>query len=459
MALSRLRLRLTAGFAAAFAGGIVLLQLSLFLYLERLGDQRLSSVLDVEAAEVLAAIQSEVAQGSPTAEAVVAELEERTGRVTAIVVTDAAGVRLAARGPRALIDRIPPSAMLPEGAPTDFPLDDEGDLRVLLRPARIGGQAVRVYVAASTARLREDNEALALWLVGSAPVVLLLSLAGGYGISRLTLRPLDRLADAVGRIAPDLALRLPVRTPPDEIDRLATQFNELLDRLQDARRQNTRFVREAAHQLRTPLTLVLGESELALDPPTGPEDPAGALRRIRAAALQMSHRVKDLFLLEEAAAGTRIPLTERVELDGTVLEAVDLFRARAHGLGRRLELGRLEGVEVLGDPILLREAVLELLENACRHGSTEAPIRVEVVREGHRGVMTVENVGPGLPAAWGADGRTSRPESRRGLGLSILRWIATEHGGDLEYSRVGTRTQMALSVPILPSAPPPSQEQ
>src|SRR5258706_7350043 len=123
-----------------------------------------------------------------------------------------------------------------------------------------------------------------------------------------------------------------VHRPADELDQLATHFNALLDRLALARATNLRFLGHAAHQLRTPLTIVRGESALGLERPRVTEDYRAALRRIDLAAEQMSRPVADLFLLAEAEAGERPALTAGVELDGIAVEAVDLMRGRAAGL-------------------------------------------------------------------------------------------------------------------------------
>src|SRR4029077_4460471 len=126
----------------------------------------------------------------------------------------------------------------------------------------------------------------------------------------------------------DLAGRLPIRTPPDEIDRLAGDFNALLARPAALRQQNRDFLSQVAHQLRTPLTLVRGESELGLERERDSEAYRAILTRIGKAADQMSQRVDDLFLLARAEAGDQPPLSDKVELDALALECTDLMRGR-----------------------------------------------------------------------------------------------------------------------------------
>jgi signal transduction histidine kinase len=310
---------------------------------------------------------------------------------------------------------------------------------------------MQVLVASSTERLEEDAETLALWLAVSVPITVLLSLPAGYLLSRRALHPVGHLERAIAGMVPeDLERRLPVNPRPDELDRLAAQFNALLDRLHNAQARNRRFLQEAAHQIRTPLTLVLGETDLALDPRHTGDDHTEALRRIRLAAAQMRRRVEELFLLARAEAGERPPLNEAVELDGLALECADLMRGRAQALGCHLELSRVEPVVLQGSEPLLREGLLELLENACRHGSPTEPVRISVYQEGREAVLEVSNAVD--PAAQNG-GDISRGS---GLGMRVAWWIASEHGGRLVQQRTGGTVVTAFRVTLPEGSDPPS---
>jgi signal transduction histidine kinase len=309
------------------------------------------------------------------------------------------------------------------------------------------GHAWRFGIVAfsSTQGIERDSELLGGALAIAAPLIALLSLAAGYLLARRALRPVDALTGSIAAIAPDdLSRRLPVPAPQDEIGALAAAFNALLERLDEAQRRNRGFVRETAHQLRTPLTLVLGEAahELAASESSA-ERMRATLGRIRNAAEQMRRRVDELFLLAEAEAGERVRLDDDVELDGLVLECTDLMRARASSLGRSLALGRAEHIIVRGNEALLKEALLELLENGCRHGTSDAPVTVSAYLEAGKGVVAVESAGQPfeLPAA---SGRTPS----EGLGVAIVQWIALAHAGELRLAREGVRNTVALVLPV-----------
>ena len=267
-----------------------------------------------------------------------------------------------------MISRIPGIDQLPDVGDIDrIPLPNG----LHLRYATDTILGIRVVAAATTDVLRRRQRNFLLRVARLLPVVLLLALTIGYVLTRFALAPIDALGRAADAISPgELAGRLPVRVPPDELDRLALRFNDLLDRIQALQEQSRRFVREVAHQIRTPLTLVLGEADLGLERERTTDEYMRALRRVHAAAGQMTHRVQDLLLLARMEAGERPPLRDVVELDALALEATDLFRARAKALGQHLELDEITDCELTGDEALLREALLELLENACRHGET-----------------------------------------------------------------------------------------
>ncbi|HEY0351146.1 MAG TPA: histidine kinase dimerization/phospho-acceptor domain-containing protein, partial [Gemmatimonadales bacterium] len=355
-------------------------------------------------------------------------------------------------GPAPLRDALPGTLPPSLSSPIDLPGQTEHQIRVA--PALTDNAPVQVLAASTTAALHEDEEAFALWLLASVPTTILLSLVAGYIFSSRALRPVGQLGKAIAGINPNaLDQRLPVSSRPDELDRLASQFNGLLERLERAQAQNRRFLEEAAHQIRTPLTLVLGETDLALDRPRTSEAHAEALRRIRIAAGQMRRRVEELLFLARAEAGERAPLTERVELDGLALECADLMRARAQALGCRLELTRVDPTVVLGSQHLLREALLELLENACRHGSPAKPVRLSVLGEECEAVLEVVNP---VGKAGATDER--RGTAGSGLGLQVVEWIASEHGGRLIHGRAHDQVISALHLPLadLKATPVPS---
>lgn len=438
MPLSRVRLRLAGWFSLAFLAGLLLLSLFLYLYTHRRNDAQFTSALTSEVRDLVQAIQREHAEKPATGltGAAKAAIEEFPAGPDGFAVYDARGTRVATGGVSALAASTPSSLTAEPWFTRE--IAGAGEHGVRLVHARAEQPAMHVVMAGSMKRLDEDTDALILWLAVSVPVTVLMSLAGGYMLSRRALRPVADLERSIGAIGPDqLDRRVPVRHA-DELGRVAIQFNALLQRLETSQAKNRRFLEAAAHQIRTPLTLVLGEAELALGADGSAEASTDALRRVRLAATQMRRRVEELLLLARADAGERAPLTDQVELDGLALEAVDLMRARAHALGRRLELGRMDAVSVAGSEALLREAVLELLENACRHGEQQTPVRLSVSAANGSAVLAVSN---GVAAV------TEAPAPGHGLGLQVVEWIASEHGGQVERNTEPGSVSFALTLP------------
>lgn len=446
MPISRLRLRLAAWFGAAFLLGLVVLDVGFLTYAHRKADSKLTREVTATAFDLSLAVGEEaVARRDAALDSVVKEvLDEWPAGPGIITIHDRTGRLLGARGDSGLARVVGTVAVGRSGTGSmDLPLDDEGRLRVAwVRES--GSAGVTVGVGSSTAGLQEDQETLIGWLLLSLPLIGLGATAAGYGLARRALRPVKKMAVGLDAIDPErIDRRLPIGAPPDELDQLASHFNGLLDRLAGARDASRRFLAQAAHQLRTPLTVVRGESSLGLDRPRTPDDYRASLRRINLAAEQMSRRVSELFLLAEAEAGERPALTDSVELDGLVMEAADLMRGRAAGLGRTLEFGEMEDVQLLGAEALLREAVMELLENACRHGSAEQPVLITVSRAGARARVAVINAGAPFP-----EGPT------QGLGLSIVRWVAEIHGGTVGIERRGPANAVTLELPVRPGPGP-----
>ena len=304
MALSRLRLRLAGWFALAFIAGLLLLSLGLFAYTRHQGDRRFTRALELAADQLLGAVRLEYgeAPGRGLQGAVASALEEWVPRPEAFGIYDGGGTRVAVTGPTALTRALPPALALAPTLPADVPGPGEHPIR--LAAASADAPAVTVLVAGSTERLDEDAEGLALWLVVSTPLTALLSLMAGYGSRAMPCARCSASRRPSARWPPTRsARRLPVHDRPDELDRVAQQFNTLLGRLEQSQERNRRFIEQAAHQIRTPLTLVLGETELALEGARSSDAQTDALRRVRLAAVQMRRRVEELMLLARAAAG------------------------------------------------------------------------------------------------------------------------------------------------------------
>ena len=455
MPLSRLRLRLALSFSVVFAIGLILCGGGALGYLWRESHRRLDQRLDVVLQDVATNLAAELNESPDSTALFVASevVNEWPRNAGSIVVCDSLGNPLASTDIAASTGILEASRTTtsPRFYATSkvtrygHPRDVEFRVATALTTKRRGTTHFRVAAFESTHGISEDTELLIASVAVIAPLILLLSLAGGYLMAARALQPVFELSEAVAGIAPnELSRRLPVPQPQDELGKLAAEFNALMGRLDAAQLQNRKFLREAAHQIRTPLTLVLGEAALELETTDeSPERMRGSFTRISLAAERMRRRVDELFLLAEAQAGEQVVIKEIVELDDLLLQVVDLMRPRATALGRALAIGRATHTPVHGNPELLHEALLEMLENAVRHGDSSRPVTVSVSLNHSSAVLVVESGG----APFALPPRTD-DHGPAGLGIPIVRWVAEVHKGELMLENHDGWNELKLVIPI-----------
>ena len=447
MPASRLRLRFSAAFALVL-GVILALFVTAGVFQQwRASRRRLDERLVALAVAVDHALAQELAEHAASTLPVAAGSVVRRWphEEDGFAVLDSTARPIAVRDPRGLATRALDARRVAAADRFDLPRDgDDGravQRRVVLASARASAERATVLVFDSSEDIERDIETLSAELLIAVPLLILLALAGGYVLSGRALRPMGRLGDAIDAIPPDdLSARLVMPARRDEVSALAERVNTLLERVEAARLRHQRFVREAAHQIRTPLTLVLGEAEYALGSVQAtPGEADRALARVHVAAEQMRRRVDELMLFAEAESGTAFERADDVELDELAFECTDLMRRRAGALGRHLALGDLEPVTVRGNAALLREALLELLENALRHGGAAAPVTVATEIRAGEAHLFVRSARP-------PDGGAAKPGA--GLGLPILDWIAAGHGGRYVGTIEGERFEARIVIPL-----------
>ena len=213
-------------------------------------------------------------------------------------------------------------------------------------------------------------------------------------LSRRALTPLTRMvASARGLDAADAGWCLDEAGTGDELDELGRAFNELLSRLHVAYERQRRFSGDASHQLRTPLTVLIGQIEVALRQERSGEEYRRILGSALGRAVQLGQIVEALMFLGRAEADAQLPECEPLELDRWVAEHL-ATRPAAEVVHRALQG---DGAWVRAHPPLLGQLLDNLLDNACKHGRPGTPILVQTSREGGVVVLAVEDAGPGIP--------------------------------------------------------------
>ncbi len=308
-----------------------------------------------------------------------------------------------------------------------------------------------VTIEASVAAFRRLM--LLLAMVGG-----LVSLTGGWLVVGRALRPVAAMTATARTIATssDFGRRVPVGTQQDELGRLAATFNEMLASLEDAYRAQRRFVADASHELRAPLTAIQANLELLeRRPDLAPAEQREAVTEASREAHRLARLVADLLALARADAGVPIR-RHRVELDRVLLEVIG--EARHLARGQKIEIESLEPALVQGDEDRLKQLLLVLVDNAIRYTPSDGRIALGLRRNDGSAELVVRDTGVGIPPEdmphvferfYRADPGRARDPGGTGLGLPIARWIAQQHGGDVTLaSDIGHGTTATLRLPL-----------
>jgi heavy metal sensor kinase len=315
--------------------------------------------------------------------------------------------------------------------------------RILTGTTKVGNISLVVQVAESEAPMHAYvRELLAVLLLG-LPLAVAIAGFGGYLLARRALAPVDRMAEQARSITAErLRERLPVDNPDDELGRLASVFNQTLMRLESSFDQMRRFTSDASHELRTPLTAMRSVGEIGL---RGKRD-ASDYREIIGSMLEevdrLSLLVDRLLTLSRADSGESMLARDRVDLCALAAEVTTQLEVLAEEKQQSLTIEASGPSMCLGDPMVLRQALLNLVDNAIKYSPVGGRIvvRVSSLPSG-TAVLDVSDTGPGIPAemrlrVFDRFYRVDRSRSREngggtGLGLSIARWAVEVNGGQL----------------------------
>ncbi len=264
-----------------------------------------------------------------------------------------------------------------------------------------------------------------------------------------TLRPVDEIRREMATItATNLDRRVPETRTGDEIDRLAQTMNATLDRLEAAVRRQNRFVSDASHELRGPLTRIRGELEV-----DAARVDAADLVATHASVLEetigLQHLVDDLLHLARSDGGASELSVEPLDLDDIVLRETRQMRERGRVV---VDTGAVSAAHVVGDGRQLKRAITNLLDNAERHARSVVTVTLAEVNGFAR--LTVADDGPGVPPSerervferfTRLDDARTRDAGGSGLGLAIARDVAVRHDGTLVIDSVG---RLVMQLPL-----------
>jgi len=279
---------------------------------------------------------------------------------------------------------------------------------------------------------------------------------GVWLLSSRVLFPVKRVTLTASQITGrDLSQRVPVPKTNDELKELAVTLNNMLDRLQESFETQRRFTADASHELRTPVTAIVGHVNYLLRRTKPSSEQVDSLTVIRREAERMAKLVNDLLELARADAGFSIQRDPMNIVE--VVEAVHMDVAPVAGSANIEVSSSHPLIEVFGDASRLKQVVLNLVQNALNAGSQN--IRLSLVKEKREVRLEILDDGPGIPNEaiphlfdrfYRVDGARSTRGNGSGLGLAIVRWIVQQHDGRVTVeSRLGEGTVFTVLLPVL----------
>jgi heavy metal sensor kinase len=350
---------------------------------------------------------------------------------------------------------------LPENAPAFHDLVFEGNrqARTLQRMARIGDREMilRLFRDKSSTQgiLREILVSLGL----GVPIAVLLAAAGGYFMADRALRPITQMTEQARNITSEsLGCRLPNPNPHDEIGQLATVFNETLERLERSFGALRRFTTDASHEFRTPLTALRSVGEIALREARDPE----SMRETIGSMLEEAQRLHDLadtlLNLARIEGGNAALRLEKVWIDEAVAEVCERLEVLASEKQQNVTLHIAAGLVVEVDPVLFRQAVMNLMHNAIRYSPAGSTVRVTGHEEKATAIIGITDEGPGIAEEhrervfdrfYRIDQARARQEGGTGIGLALAKLTVELFKGTIHLeSELGRGSRFEIRLPL-----------
>jgi heavy metal sensor kinase len=466
--LSSMRTRLTFWYTSVLALVLLIFALISYTYLSRAARQRTDASLSDTLDSLISTFNTELNDEGQTVE--VSAREAAMGlhfHDRQLIVYDSAS--------NVFVSSSTPPGLSPEqdwflsAPPQDFMMDllrvassgrvfrtydsrEEGRIRAVASRVPAKDQVLTFVVANS---LRDEEQSLvqtrrAFYI--AVPLALLIAGVGGYLLAMKSLAPVVSMGEQAAQIgAANLGERLPVPERNRELARLAEIFNNLLARLDKSFAEQKRFMADASHELRTPVAVIVGESEVALSQQREIEEYLESLNIVNDEGRRLTRLVEDLFTLARADSGEYPLVMSDFYLDESVSESVRSVRSLAAQKGLELLYEAPESeIAYRGDEAVINRMIMNLLQNAIKFTPQNGRIEVALKANCANWEISVCDTGEGIPEAareqvferfFRVDKTRSRKDflnsSGAGLGLSIAKWAAELHGGKIVIEKTG----------------------
>jgi heavy metal sensor kinase len=456
------RSRLTLWYLAFFS--LLFLLFSLFLHsvLARALENRLDESLSVEANTAAALLADEFVEmkGDPerASSEVLADLRLRGSSVAFLAGVKLVGAskpipqsELTGITTRAAADRRPDLVVtLPRAGPNGA--------HAAVRRVTLGGQEYLVLAVQPLDEVVADLAVLRRVLFLGLPLLIGLAGVGGYWLTSRNLAPLAWMAEQARRIThSNLESRLEIGAAAEELVVLSGAFNELLSRLDQSFDHMRRFVADASHELRTPISIIRGEADVALSSDRSAAEYRQTLAVILDESRRLSRLVDDLLNLARADAGRVRLQVQEFYLNDLLAECCRSVQTLAGARHIAIECTCSDDVTFRGDEELLRRMVMNLIDNAIRYtpGGGKVKVALEPAADGVTICISDTGAGIALEAVphvferfYRGDKARSREDGGFGLGLAIVKWVAESHNGAVQVaSSPGVGSTFTVTLP------------
>ena len=416
--LARLRLQLTAWYAGVFTLVLVLLGAGLFLTIRHQMSRHVDKSLSAAAAALEQAARIRETERASARGAVVDAVDELhiPDRSLYLLDEDERPIK-PAEAPAWVLEATHQAVRSKHGY-RNLEAPDGRELRIYA--GRFTGTTGTPYIAAVVAdrlELEDEYTSLIETFAAAALAALLLVAGGGYLLIRKSTAPVERSMN-----------------------------------------QMRRFMADAAHELRTPITILRTRAEVALEQDREAARDAGTLRAVEREAARLGEIVRNLLTLARADAGERPIARQPLYLDDAASQAVEAVRTLAEQKRVQVEVGAFDEARITGDPALVRQLLVIVLDNAVKFTPAGGHVRLDVTTQDGRATVVVVDTGVGIPAEqlphvferFYRGDPARREADGTGLGLAIARWIADAHDGRIEIgSTPGTGTRVTVSFPVV----------
>ena len=328
-------------------------------------------------------------------------------------------------------------------------------LGMTIAPGTGSGATFDAFVALDT--IHHSDFAVDLWrtlAIYAAAATLLIGLLGWLAAHQ-GLAPLRAMRSRAAAVSgTQIIERMPIEAVPIEMADLARELNRMLDRLQADFQRLSEFSSDLAHELRTPISNLLTQTQVALSRERDPDTYREILASNAEEFQRMARMIADMLFLATTERGVALPSREPFPVAEEVKELFDFYDAVADGKGVSLQLSG--DATIIGDRLMVRRALSNLLSNALRHSKASGVVHVDIASTPTSRIVSVQNSGDDvdpklLPRLFDrffrADAARTHPESGAGLGLSITRAIVEAHGGSANVTSVGGLTRFTLTFP------------